>query len=54
MAKKNPEVPFHGMAFVDLGRLLYPGVKRTRGAFIIHPFSEEDILEKVTWMHTEK
>lgn len=47
LAKKNPEIPFHGVAFVDLGRLLYPGVKRMRGAFIIQPFSEEEILEKV-------
>lgn len=53
MRKKNPESPFHGVAFVDLGRLLYPGVKRMRGAFIIQLFSEEEILEKVAWMHTE-
>lgn len=46
-------MPFHGVAFVDLGRLLYPGVKRTRGAYTIQPFSEEEILEKVTLMHTE-
>lgn len=53
MAKKNPELPFHGVAFVDLRRLLYPGVKRMRGAFSIQPFSEEEILEKVAWTHTE-
>lgn len=53
MAKKNPETPFHGVAFVDLRHLLYPGVKHMRGAFIIQPFSEEEVLEKVTWMHTE-
>lgn len=46
-------MPFHGVAFVDLGRLLYPGVKRTRGAYSIQPFSEEEILEKVTLMRTE-
>ncbi|XP_029702607.1 cilia- and flagella-associated protein 70 isoform X2 [Takifugu rubripes] len=45
---KNPEIPFHGVAFVDLGRLLYPGVKRTRGAYSIQPFSEEEILEKTS------
>lgn len=53
VAKKNPEIPFHGVSFVDLGQLLYPGVKRTRGAYSIQPFSEEAILEKVRLMHTE-
>ncbi|CAF99918.1 unnamed protein product [Tetraodon nigroviridis] len=52
MAKQNPEMPFHGVAFVDLGRLLYPGVKRLRGAFIVQPFSEEEILEKTSKAHS--
>lgn len=47
VAKKNPEIPFHGVAFVDLGRLLYPGIKRMRGAYSIQPFSEEELLQKV-------
>uniref|UniRef100_A0A8C9ZIM3 Cilia and flagella associated protein 70 n=1 Tax=Sander lucioperca TaxID=283035 RepID=A0A8C9ZIM3_SANLU len=39
-ARSNPEIPFHGVAFVDMGQLLYPGVSRIRGAYSIQPFSE--------------
>ncbi|KAK9542292.1 hypothetical protein VZT92_000167 [Zoarces viviparus] len=42
----NPELPFHGVAFVDMGRLLFPGVRRIRGAFRIHPFSAAELLKK--------
>ncbi|XP_068581049.1 cilia- and flagella-associated protein 70 isoform X2 [Cebidichthys violaceus] len=42
----NPEIPFHGVAFVDVGRLLYPGVRRIRGAYSIQPFSEAELLKK--------
>ncbi|XP_049452131.1 cilia- and flagella-associated protein 70 isoform X2 [Epinephelus fuscoguttatus] len=45
-ADKNPEIPFHGVAFVDMGRLLYPGVSRIRGAYSIQPFSEAELLNK--------
>ncbi|XP_069575971.1 cilia- and flagella-associated protein 70 [Brachyistius frenatus] len=46
VAVENPEVSFHGMAFVDMGRLLYPGVKRIRGAYSIQPFTEAELLNK--------
>ncbi|XP_061570368.1 cilia- and flagella-associated protein 70-like [Cololabis saira] len=36
----NLEIPFHGVAFVDVGHLLYPGVTRIRGAYTIQPFYE--------------
>uniref|UniRef100_UPI0037E8A8BF cilia- and flagella-associated protein 70 n=1 Tax=Semicossyphus pulcher TaxID=241346 RepID=UPI0037E8A8BF len=42
----NPEIPFHGVAFVDMGRLLYPGVSRIRGAYSIQPFSEAELRNK--------
>uniref|UniRef100_A0A3Q2TTM0 Cilia and flagella associated protein 70 n=1 Tax=Fundulus heteroclitus TaxID=8078 RepID=A0A3Q2TTM0_FUNHE len=42
----NPEIPFHGLAFVDMGRLLYPGVSRIRGAYTIQPFYEAELLNK--------
>ncbi|XP_039651680.1 cilia- and flagella-associated protein 70 isoform X1 [Perca fluviatilis] len=45
-AEENPEIPFHGVAFVDMGRLLYPGVSRIRGAYSIQPFSEAELLKK--------
>uniref|UniRef100_G3PYK0 Cilia and flagella associated protein 70 n=1 Tax=Gasterosteus aculeatus aculeatus TaxID=481459 RepID=G3PYK0_GASAC len=42
----NLEIPFHGVAFVDLGRLLFPGVRRIRGAYSIQTFSEAELLKK--------
>ncbi|XP_028258040.1 cilia- and flagella-associated protein 70-like [Parambassis ranga] len=46
VADENPQIPFHGVAFVDMGRLLYPGVTRIRGAYSIQPFSEAELLNK--------
>ncbi|XP_068597905.1 cilia- and flagella-associated protein 70-like [Brachionichthys hirsutus] len=45
-AEETPEIPFHGVAFVDMRRLLYPGVRRIRGAYSIQPFSKEELLKK--------
>ncbi|XP_026175854.1 cilia- and flagella-associated protein 70 [Mastacembelus armatus] len=46
VAEENPEIPFHGVAFVDMGRLLYPGVSRIRGAYSVQPYSETELLNK--------
>ncbi|XP_071345387.1 cilia- and flagella-associated protein 70 isoform X2 [Trachinotus anak] len=46
LSEENPEIPFHGVAFVDMGQLLYPGVSRIRGAYSIQPFSEAELLNK--------
>ena len=37
---------FHGVAYVDLAPLLYPGVNKISGAFLIQPFSETEMTEK--------
>ncbi|XP_076012089.1 cilia- and flagella-associated protein 70-like [Genypterus blacodes] len=37
---------FHGLAFLDMGSLLNPGVTRIRGAYTVHPFSEIKLLDK--------
>uniref|UniRef100_A0A8C4SFM9 Cilia and flagella associated protein 70 n=1 Tax=Erpetoichthys calabaricus TaxID=27687 RepID=A0A8C4SFM9_ERPCA len=47
-AEEEASIAWHGMAFVDMAPLLYPGVKRIRGAHRIFPFNEEDLYEKVT------
>ncbi|XP_043568013.1 cilia- and flagella-associated protein 70 isoform X1 [Chiloscyllium plagiosum] len=39
-------ISFHGVAYVNMAPLLYPGVKRIRGAYQILPYNEFDILEK--------
>ncbi|XP_029135035.2 cilia- and flagella-associated protein 70 [Labrus bergylta] len=44
--EENLEIPFHGVAFVDMGRLLCPGVRRIRGAYSIQPFSEAELRNK--------
>ncbi|KAL6113566.1 cfap70 [Pungitius sinensis] len=46
LAEGNLEIPFHGVAFVDMGRLLFPGVRCIRGAYSIHNFSEAELLKK--------
>ncbi|XP_058266386.1 cilia- and flagella-associated protein 70 isoform X3 [Hemibagrus wyckioides] len=40
------QISFHGVAYVDFALLLYPGVRRIRGVYRIHPFSESDLLMK--------
>ncbi|KAK0151316.1 Cilia- and flagella-associated protein 70 [Merluccius polli] len=44
----EPEQPisFHGVAYVDMGPLLYPGATRIRGTYRVQPFSESDLLAK--------
>ena len=38
---------YHGIAYVDLAPLLYPGVSKVRGAYLIHPYNEADAHEKL-------
>uniref|UniRef100_A0A087XCB7 Cilia and flagella associated protein 70 n=1 Tax=Poecilia formosa TaxID=48698 RepID=A0A087XCB7_POEFO len=52
LGDENPEIPFHGLIFVDMGRLLYPGVSRIRGAYTVHPFYESELLNKVSNCHS--
>ncbi|XP_061080149.1 cilia- and flagella-associated protein 70 [Conger conger] len=44
-AEEEP-LSFHGVAYVDLGPLLYPGAKRIRGAYPLWPFYESDLEAK--------
>ncbi|XP_063171161.1 cilia- and flagella-associated protein 70 [Candoia aspera] len=44
-ADEDP-ISFHGVAFVSLVPLLYPGVKRIRGAFRIFPYHDSEVFEK--------
>ncbi|XP_063689121.1 cilia- and flagella-associated protein 70-like isoform X2 [Bolinopsis microptera] len=36
----------HGIAWVNLAPLLYPGVTRIKGAALIHPYIESEVLER--------
>nr|XP_006824936.1 PREDICTED: tetratricopeptide repeat protein 18-like [Saccoglossus kowalevskii] len=40
------QIYFHGVAYVNLAPLLYPGVKKIRGAYKIMAFSDQEIFEK--------
>ncbi|XP_056439457.1 cilia- and flagella-associated protein 70 [Gadus chalcogrammus] len=40
------QISFHGVAYVDMGPLLYPGATRVRGTYRVYPFSESDLLAK--------
>ncbi|KAM8893823.1 cilia- and flagella-associated protein 70 isoform 3-T3 [Spinachia spinachia] len=46
LSEGNLDIPFHGVGFVDMGRLLFPGVRRIRGAYSIQTFSEAELLKK--------
>nr|XP_016854376.1 PREDICTED: cilia- and flagella-associated protein 70 [Anolis carolinensis] len=39
-------ISFHGVAFVNLVPLLYPGVKRIRGAFRVTAYHDSEVFEK--------
>ncbi|XP_071834578.1 cilia- and flagella-associated protein 70-like isoform X3 [Apostichopus japonicus] len=40
------QIFFHGVAYVNLAPLLYPGVKKIRGAYTVHAFNEQEVFEK--------
>uniref|UniRef100_A0A3Q3EN51 Cilia and flagella associated protein 70 n=1 Tax=Kryptolebias marmoratus TaxID=37003 RepID=A0A3Q3EN51_KRYMA len=48
MDNLNVSIPFHGLVFVDMGLLLYPGVSSIRGAYAVQPFCQTELLNKVT------
>ena len=43
---------FHGVVFLNLAPLLYPGVKRIRGAYRVHAYTDADVVEKVRTVRT--
>nr|XP_027787159.1 cilia- and flagella-associated protein 70 isoform X4 [Marmota flaviventris] len=40
------QLSFHGVAYVNMLPLLYPGVKKIRGAFHIYPYLDSTVYEK--------
>lgn len=45
----DAHVTFHGVVYINMAPLLYPGVKRIRGAYRVHPYLESEVLEKVKY-----
>ncbi|KAL0993444.1 hypothetical protein UPYG_G00107960 [Umbra pygmaea] len=44
--EEDNQISFHGLAYVDMAPLLYPGVRCIRGAYLVHPFDDADLLVK--------
>ncbi|XP_038599925.1 cilia- and flagella-associated protein 70 isoform X3 [Tachyglossus aculeatus] len=44
------QISFHGVAYVNMVPLLYPGVKRIRGAFRVYAYQESEVYEKTKWL----
>ncbi|PIO31307.1 hypothetical protein AB205_0135460, partial [Aquarana catesbeiana] len=45
-SEEDTQISFHGVAYVNMVPLLYPGVKRLRGAYRILAYQEAEVLEK--------
>ncbi|EDO49095.1 predicted protein [Nematostella vectensis] len=39
-------VSFHGVAYVNMAPLLYPGVNRIHGAYLVKPFVESEVFDR--------
>ena len=49
---KEPQEPlltYHGVAYLDLSPLLYPGATSIYGVFSLHPYSKIETLAKVSF-----
>ena len=40
---------YHGVVYVDMQPLLYPGATQIKGAYKINPFVENEFQEKVKY-----
>uniref|UniRef100_A0A670K378 Cilia and flagella associated protein 70 n=1 Tax=Podarcis muralis TaxID=64176 RepID=A0A670K378_PODMU len=46
--KGDKQISFHGVAYINAVPLLYPGVKRIRGAFRVYPYLDNEVFEKAS------
>ncbi|KAI6645782.1 hypothetical protein LOD99_13045 [Oopsacas minuta] len=44
--EEEPSFSYHGVAFVSLSSLLYPGTSRITGAYIVHPYTESEVASR--------
>ncbi|XP_049645218.1 cilia- and flagella-associated protein 70 [Suncus etruscus] len=45
-SEEDSQLSYHGVAYVNMVPLLYPGVKRIRGAFRVYPYLDSTVYEK--------
>ena len=43
---EDQHVTFHGVAFVNMAPLLYPGIKKIQGAYLVKPHIDSEVLER--------
>lgn len=43
---EDQNVTFHGVAYVNMAPLLYPGIKKIQGAYLVKPYIDSEVLEK--------
>ena len=43
---EEQNVTFHGVAYVNMAPLLYPGIKKIQGAYLVKPFIDSEVFDK--------
>lgn len=49
--EEDLNMSYHGVVYVDIQPLLYPGATHIRGAYKIVPFIETELVTKVNFIH---
>ncbi|NXL51792.1 CFA70 protein, partial [Podilymbus podiceps] len=49
---EEKQIFFHGVAYVNVGPLLCPGVKQIRGAFRVFTYQDNEVFEKTKCQHS--
>ena len=44
--EEEPTLSYHGVAFVSLSSLLYPGTNKITGAYLVHPYNESEVTTR--------
>ena len=43
---EEQNITFHGVAYVNMAPLLYPGIKTIQGAYLVKPYIDSEVLER--------
>ncbi|CAB3976881.1 cilia- and flagella-associated 70-like [Paramuricea clavata] len=43
---EDQNITFHGVAYVNMAPLLYPGIKKIQGAYLVKPYIDSEVFEK--------
>lgn len=42
----DQNITFHGVAYVNMAPLLYPGIRKIQGAYLVKPYIDSEVFEK--------